>query len=103
MMAPGALDPLTKEMVYLAVSITQWCVYCIASHGAARKAPRDEQGDAGRADRDCRHGQPDQSAGRRVSRSGGREVRESVLIKADASRDRLAAHKRLSFGYRDRT
>ncbi len=38
-MAPGALDPLTKEMVYLAVSVTNGCGYCIASHGAAaRKA-----------------------------------------------------------------
>ena len=38
-MAPGALDPLTKEMIYLAVSITNGCGYCIASHtAAARKA-----------------------------------------------------------------
>jgi AhpD family alkylhydroperoxidase len=38
-MAPGALDPLTKEMVYLAVSVTNGCGYCIASHSAAaRKA-----------------------------------------------------------------
>jgi AhpD family alkylhydroperoxidase len=38
-MAPGALDPLTKEMVYLAVSITNGCEYCTASHtAAARKA-----------------------------------------------------------------
>ena len=38
-MAPGALDVLTKEMVYLAVSVTNGCGYCIASHGAAsRKA-----------------------------------------------------------------
>ena len=38
-MAPGALDPLTKEMIYLAVSITNGCGYCTASHGAAaRKA-----------------------------------------------------------------
>ncbi len=38
-MAPGALDPLTKEMVYLAVSATNGCDYCIASHTAgARKA-----------------------------------------------------------------
>src|SRR5690242_21719466 len=38
-MAPGALDPLTKEMVYLAVSVTNGCEYCIASHtAAARKA-----------------------------------------------------------------
>jgi AhpD family alkylhydroperoxidase len=34
-MAPGALDPLVKEMVYLAVSVTNGCGYCIASHGAA--------------------------------------------------------------------
>jgi AhpD family alkylhydroperoxidase len=38
-MAPGALDPLFKEMVYLAVSATNQCGYCIASHtAAARKA-----------------------------------------------------------------
>ena len=38
-MAPGALDALTKEMMYLAVSVTNQCGYCIASHtAAARKA-----------------------------------------------------------------
>jgi AhpD family alkylhydroperoxidase len=38
-MAPGAIDSLTKEMIYLAVSVTNGCGYCIASHGAAaRKA-----------------------------------------------------------------
>jgi AhpD family alkylhydroperoxidase len=38
-MAPGALDPLTKEMIYVAVSVTNQCGYCIASHTAsARKA-----------------------------------------------------------------
>ncbi len=38
-MAPGALDALTKEMIYLAVSVTNGCAYCIASHSAAaRKA-----------------------------------------------------------------
>ena len=34
-MAPGALDPLAKEMIYLAVSVTNGCGYCIASHSAA--------------------------------------------------------------------
>ena len=35
----GALDPLTKEMLYLAISISNGCGYCISSHGAAaRKA-----------------------------------------------------------------
>ena len=38
-MAPGALDAVTKEMIYLAVSATNQCGYCIASHTAgARKA-----------------------------------------------------------------
>jgi AhpD family alkylhydroperoxidase len=38
-MAPGALDPVVKEMVYLAVSVTNDCAYCINSHtAAARKA-----------------------------------------------------------------
>jgi|SRR5690242_18541030 AhpD family alkylhydroperoxidase len=38
-MAPGALDAATKEMIYLAVSATNQCGYCIASHtAAARKA-----------------------------------------------------------------
>ena len=38
-MAPGALDPLAKEMIYLAVSASNGCGYCIASHSAAaRKA-----------------------------------------------------------------
>lgn len=37
-MAPGALDPLVKEMIYVAVSVTNGCEYCVASHGAqARK------------------------------------------------------------------
>lgn len=38
-MAPGALDGLTKELIYVAVSATNQCGYCIASHTAsARKA-----------------------------------------------------------------
>ena len=36
-MRPGALDPLTKELVYLAVSISNGCDYCIASHGASAR------------------------------------------------------------------
>jgi len=38
-MAPGSLDALTKEMIYVAVSVSNQCGYCIASHTvAARKA-----------------------------------------------------------------
>ena len=34
-MAPGAIDPLTKELLYIAVSVTNNCQYCIASHTAS--------------------------------------------------------------------
>ncbi len=36
-MEPGALDPLTKEMIYLAVSVTNGCGYCTASHTASAR------------------------------------------------------------------
>jgi len=42
--APGKLDPLTKELIYLAVSVANQCDYCIASHGAmARKKGMTEE------------------------------------------------------------
>ncbi len=37
-MAPGALDPLMKELVYIAVSTANGCAYCVHSHTAAAKA-----------------------------------------------------------------
>ena len=36
-MAPGALDPLVKEMIYLAISVSNGCAYCSHSHGVAAK------------------------------------------------------------------
>ena len=36
-MRKGALDPLTKEMIYIAVSMTNSCEYCIRSHSYAAK------------------------------------------------------------------
>jgi AhpD family alkylhydroperoxidase len=36
-MAPGALDALTKELIYLAVSATNQCPYCLASHTASAR------------------------------------------------------------------
>jgi AhpD family alkylhydroperoxidase len=44
-MAPGALDPLVKELVYVAISVTNGCEYCIASHtaGARAKGATEEQ------------------------------------------------------------
>lgn len=42
-MAPGSLDPLVKELIYVAVSATNNCNYCIGSHrAAARKAGMDD-------------------------------------------------------------
>lgn len=38
MMAPGVLDPLTRELVYIAVSIANSCPYCVHSHTAAARA-----------------------------------------------------------------
>ena len=35
--SPGALDPLTKEMIYVAVSVTNGCEYCINSHTASAR------------------------------------------------------------------
>jgi AhpD family alkylhydroperoxidase len=44
MMGPGALDPLTKELIYIAVSVTNGCEYCMASHtaGARQKGASEE-------------------------------------------------------------
>ena len=36
--APGALDPLTKELIYIAVSTANGCSYCVHSHTAAARA-----------------------------------------------------------------
>jgi AhpD family alkylhydroperoxidase len=36
-MGPGALDPLTKELIYVAVSVSNQCGYCIASHTVSAK------------------------------------------------------------------
>jgi AhpD family alkylhydroperoxidase len=38
MIAPGALDPLTKELVYIAASTINGCSYCVHSHTAAARA-----------------------------------------------------------------
>lgn len=37
-MAPGAIDPLVKEMIYVAVSVANGCSYCVHSHMAAARA-----------------------------------------------------------------
>lgn len=44
-MGPGSLDPLTKELIYVAISMSNQCDYCIASHlaGARSKGMTDDQ------------------------------------------------------------
>lgn len=37
-MAPGALDPLTKDLIYLAISVNNGCQYCVRSHTASSRA-----------------------------------------------------------------
>ena len=65
-MAPGALDALTKEMIYVAVSVTNQCGYCIASHTvAARNKGMSEAMFAG-VDGRRGHGQRDEPSGRRL-------------------------------------
>jgi AhpD family alkylhydroperoxidase len=38
MSVPSSLDPLTKELIYIAVSVTNNCEYCVATHTASAKA-----------------------------------------------------------------
>ena len=73
-MAPGALDPLTKEMIYVAVSVSNQCNYCIASHTASAQKERHDGRDVQRVDGGGRHGQRNQSAGRGISGGDRRAV-----------------------------
>ncbi len=74
-MTPGALDALTKEMIYVAVSVTNGCGYCIASHSAAARKAGIERGDVRRAFGGRRHGERDQPSRQRLSRADRPGVR----------------------------
>jgi len=50
-MGPGELDPLTKELIYVAVSATNQCGYCIASHTAAGREGGESHGMANETNR----------------------------------------------------
>ena len=56
-MTPGALDPLTKEMIYVAVSVSNQCGYCIASHTAAARKRGHDRRHVPRTDGRGRHGE----------------------------------------------
>lgn len=77
-MAPGALDALTKELIYVAVSTTNQCLYCIASHTAsARKAGMTEEM-FGELMAGGWHGQRDQPPGQRLSGAHRRTAQEAI-------------------------
>ena len=73
-MAPGALDPLTKEMIYVAVSATNQCGYCIASHTASARKAGMTRRDVRRADGRGRHGERNQPPGQRLPGRDRRQV-----------------------------
>ena len=79
-MAPGALDARTKEMVYLAVSVTNGCGYCIASHGAAARKAGMTEADVRRTDGGGRHGQRNQPARQRLPGADRSAVREMTRL-----------------------
>lgn len=54
---PGVIDPLTRELIYIAVSATNNCNYCIATHTAAATEQGHDAGDVRRTDGDCRAGE----------------------------------------------
>ena len=74
-MGAGALDPLVKELIYIAVSVTNNCEYCIHSHAAAARSEGNDAADVRRAH--CGDGarQCDQSPGERLPDRCRRAVR----------------------------
>ena len=74
-MGPGAIDPLVKELIYIAVSVTNNCEYCIHSHTAAARGEGNDAGDVRRAHRRDGARQRDQSARERLPDRCRRAVR----------------------------
>lgn len=68
-MAPGALYALTKELIYVAVSVTNGCQYCINTHGRRAKQGHERSHALG-ADGGHWYGQPDQCPGQRLPDRG---------------------------------
>ena len=79
-MAPGVLDPLTKELVYLAVKRQQWLYLLHRLARRRREAGRDDPRDARRGPGGRRHGERNQQLSQWLSRPSGRKVRKTVLI-----------------------
>jgi AhpD family alkylhydroperoxidase len=86
-MGPGALDPLVKELVYIAVSVTNNCEYCIHSHTAAGARQGHDAGDVRRADGRRLARQRHQPAGKRLPDRRRRAVRVTArpVIRGDGA------------------
>lgn len=79
-MAPGALDPLTKELIYLAVSASNGCALLHRLPRRGREEAGHDPGNAGRIDGGRRHGERNQQSSQRISGSSRRKVRKTVLM-----------------------
>jgi AhpD family alkylhydroperoxidase len=73
-MGPGTIDPLVKEMLYVAVSASNGCRYCIASHGAAARNKGMTEAQYSQAAGDRRPGKRNQPAGYGIGCAGRRAV-----------------------------
>ena len=93
-MAPGALDPKIKEMLYVAVSVAHGCSYCIHSHTASARAKGMTEAEYQRDARHRRHGRRDQPAGHRL----GVPVDDAFLVGGSAERRHAATLRRCHAG-----
>ena len=91
---PGELDPLVRELIYIAVSVTNGCDYCIASHRACGSVEGHDRRDVRRVDEHRRCCQSDQPPGYRLPRSAGREVQVSNDKRNSSQQDPLAFNTR---------
>ena len=89
MAGPGELDPLVRELIYIAVSVTNGCDYCIASHGAAAVSKGMTDAMYRRVDEHCRCCQYDQSLGNWIPSPFGREIQAAGLISMPCRSKRL--------------
>ena len=89
-MAPGALDPLTKELIYVAVSASNQCGYRIASHTASARKKGMTDADVSRADGRRRNGERNEPPGQRLS-GGNRRGIYAIAFTSRTGKKRIAA------------
>jgi AhpD family alkylhydroperoxidase len=79
-MAPGAFDPLVKKLIYLAVSVTNGCPYCIAAHTVSARNKGMSEANVPRTDVCGWNGERTQSAGERLSDRDRRGLQDAAEI-----------------------